>query len=436
MLFRDITLIDEHFEAKEHQFVATTDERVTYIGSEAPVEFDGPVYEGKNKALLPGFFNIHCHVPMTLLRGYGEGLPLQRWLTERIYPFEALQTPEDVYWGALLGCAEMLQSGAVSFTDMYTPLESVFRAVTESGMKANISNGALMFDPAGHFAPGCKDFDGMENFLQLLARAEKPDGRVRADASLHGEYTSHEAFVREVAQYAKHKGLRMHLHLSETQKEHEECKARHGGLTPAAYLEACGLLDVPATAAHCVWLEDADMDILARHGVTVASCPSSNLKLGSGIARVKELMGRGVRVGIGTDGASSNNNLNMLEEITLCSLLQKGANHDPGFMGPAQTLEMACRNGALAQGRADCGCIRVGNRADLVVYDLDKPHLHPIYDVAANILYAAQASDICLTMVDGDVAYRDGQFTHIDMEQVLYQVERIRGEKLEQLAAK
>lgn len=433
MLFRDITLLDENFCIKRHQNVVTEDSRITYIGSEAP-QYDGFVFDGRGKVALPGFYNIHCHVPMTLLRGYGEGLPLHRWLTERVYPFEALLTDDDVYWGSLLGCAELLRSGCVSFTDMYMRPESISRAVMECGIKANLSNGSLTFNANAHYGPGCKDYDAMESFLSLLSKAERPDGRVRADASLHAEYTSHEAFVREVAAYAKERGLRMHLHLSETQKEHEECKARHGGLTPAAYLEKCGAFDVPTTAAHCVWVEDADMDILARHGVTVATCTSSNLKLGSGIARIKELTQRGVRVGIGTDGASSNNNLNMLEETTLCSMLHKGVNRDPMFLDAAETLRMACQNGALSQGREDCGCLKVGNRADIAVFRMDSPHMQPVYDEAANVLYAAGAEDVCLTMVDGQVVYHDGVYSHIDIERVLHEVGRIRDEKLKLLA--
>lgn len=435
MLFRDITLIDENFKAQEHQNLLTEEDRITYIGTALPQKYDGPVYDGHNRLAMPGLFNIHCHIPMTLLRGYGEGLPLQRWLTERVFPFEALLTEDDVYWGALLGCAELLRSGCVSFTDMYMHPKSVSLAVMGSGIKANLSNGSLSFDASAHYVPGNSNCDEMNDFLALLSKAERPDGRVRADASLHAEYTSHESYVREVAAYAQEHKLRMHVHVSETQSEHEECKARHGGLTPAAYLERCGLFDVPTTAAHCVWAEEADFDIFAKRGVTVATCPSSNLKLGSGIAPLKGLLARGVRVGIGTDGASSNNNLNMLEEATLCSLLHKGVNRDPMLLPPAEALRMACQNGALSQGREDCGCLKVGNRADIAVLRLDTPHMQPVHDAAANVLYSAGADDVCLTMVDGEVMYRDGAYANIDVERVLFEVRRIRDEKLALLAA-
>ena len=245
------------------------------------------------------------------------------------------------------------------------------------------------------------------------------DDRVRADVGLHAEYTSHGGLMRDVADYAREAGLRVHLHLSETRKEHEECKTRHNGLTPAALFERVGLFDVPVIAAHCVWIEGEDFDILRDKGVTVAHNPSSNMKLGSGFAPVKKMLEAGIRVGIGTDGAASNNNLNMLEEVTLASMIGKGITGDPTFLGPRQLLELSCRNGALAQGRTDCGALEVGSRADIAVYDLDKPHLQPVYEALPNLFYAAGASDICLNMIDGEVVYRDGVLTRIDEEKVM-----------------
>lgn len=433
MLFRDITLVGEGYEVQEHRYLATRGNRIESIASEAPAEYEGEVYEGRNKVLLPGFYNLHCHVPMTLIRGYGEGLPLHRWLHERMFPFEALMTAEDMYWGTLLGMAEMLRSGAVSFTDMYMELEGICRAVDEAGMKANLSHGTNGFSEEDRFRDS-NGWRGTQTALNYVKGAGHD--RIVPEVSIHAEYTSQERILRDVADFALENGLRAHIHLSETMSEHEECKRRRGGRTPAEWFRHCGMFRAPTTAAHCVWLEGDDFSILAEDGVTVAHCPSSNLKLGSGIANVKKMLNYRVRVAIGTDGAASNNNLNMLEEVNLASLVQKGVNADPLFLGPKQMLELACRNGALAQGREDCGCIRVGNRADLVVYDLDRPYMRPVFDPLSNVLYAAEADAVLLTMVDGRVLYRDGAYPTIDLEQALFHAERIKGEKLAVLEKK
>lgn len=432
MLFNDITVIDGNYKAREHQFLLTEGKTITYLGAVPPAGYTGEVYNGINKAAMPGFFNAHCHVPMSLIRGYGDGLPLHRWLNERMFPFEALLTPDDMFWGALLGISEMLASGAVSFTDMYMEMDGISRAVEEAGIKANLSHGCSVFAEGVHFA----DVNGWKgvHYLMDYVKAAKHD-RIIGEASLHAEYTSTDTLACEIAAFAKENGLHLHTHVSETKKEHEECKARHGGKTPAQWMEACGLFDVPATAAHCVWAEPCDFEILARHGVSAVHCPSSNLKLGSGIAPVRKMQEAGVRVCVGTDGAASNNNLNMLEEVNLASILQKGTEHDPLFLGSQALLELACKNGAAAQGRANCGSLEVGNRADIVIYDLDKPHLQPVFDVLSNLLYSAQSGDICLSMIDGAVVYQNGCFTGIDIEKVLFHANRIKNEKLAKLQA-
>lgn len=378
---------------------------------------------GTGTLLLPGFYNIHSHVPMTLLRGYGEGLPLSEWLFGKMIPFEQKLSDEDCYWGALAGIAEMIASGTVSFTDMYMHMPGIVRAVEESGIKANLSHGFSQARPGDSFLDS-NARRGTDFTRQAAARI--PDGRLVADASLHAEYTTREdRAVRELAEWCAGNGMRMHVHISETRKEHEECKARRGGRTPAAFLADCGLFDSPTTAAHCVWVEESDLDIFADKGVTVAHCPSSNLKLGSGMANMARCLDRGIRVGIGTDGAASNNNLDMLEETRLAGLLQKGVSGDSSRFGPGELLRMACRFGADAQGRTDCGEIRVGAWADIVAYDLGGVHLHPAHDLLSNIFFSAAAADIRTVMVNGRVLYQDGEFTTIDISRVIAEVDRI-----------
>lgn len=423
MLIRDIALLDQDYQVRMHQNIWIQDKTITYIGRDIPeAAKDDTVYHGSGKAAIPGFYNMHCHVPMTLLRGYGEGLPLKRWLEEKIFPYEATFTPEDLYWGSLLGIGEMLASGTVSFTDMYLHTDRVYDAVNESRIKANLSSSA---QDSVHSTLHYRELPAYERTKYLLERVHtQGHDRIHAEASVHSEYTTTEQMIREAGEFAADNGLSMHIHLSETENERMECLARHG-VSPAVWFDRLGIFELPTTAAHCVWLDDADMRILADKKVTAVHCPSSNLKLGSGIAAVPDMMAHGILVAVGTDGAASNNNLDMLEEATLASLLQKGSSRDPLAGSIDAMFESLCANGAAAQERAQCGRLAEGFRADLAVIDLDRPHLQPVYDLRANILYAARSSDIVLTMADGEILYQDGEYRTIDMEQVKWQVKRI-----------
>ncbi|WRS27827.1 amidohydrolase [Oscillospiraceae bacterium MB08-C2-2] len=434
MIFRNISYVDDRFEVVTDSNIAVEGSKVAWIGQNL-AEYTGPkaeVVEGGGKLLLPGFYNNHCHAAMTLLRGYGEGLPLDRWLNERMFPFEDQMTGKDMYWGTLLGIIEMLKSGIVSFTDMYMIMEHIGPAVEESGIKANLSHGCSSFDDS----KGYKDLKAYPSTLWLLDYVKGlGHDRIICDASLHAEYTATPRLVREVAEFAREHNLHVHTHISETFSEHEGCKERHGGLTPTQYLNSLGLFDQPTSAAHCVAVDEKDMEILKAKGVTVTHCPSSNLKLGSGVAPAWKMHQMGINVAIGTDGAASNNNLNGLEEVNLAAMVQRGYHREPMAMDMASTLRMACLNGAAAQGRADCGSIKVGNRADLVLYDLEVPHLQPVFDPLSNVLFSAQSSDIAMTMVDGKVLYKNGELTTIDQEKVLFECKSIPPVILAKLAA-
>lgn len=429
MLLKNISIIDENLEILRNTNVVVKKDRIAYIGNDIPDDDYTHVYDGNGKVLAPGFFNNHCHVPMTLLRGHGEGLPLQRWLTERVFPFEAKLKPVDCYWSSLLGIAEMIKSGVVSFTDMYFFIEDLAQAVEESGIKANLSHG-LSFNSK---RPSLFDLQGYKDTEKLIEIVgDNKTGRIKVDVGLHAEYTSKESLVREVAQYAKEKRLIIHTHLSETRSEHESCKENRG-MTPAEYFDSCGLFDNQVTAAHCVWVEDNDIKLIKHKGVVPVHCPSSNMKLGSGFAPIKKMDATGISVTIGTDGASSNNNLNMIEELHLAAMINKGAELDPEFMSPSQVMKMATVNGAIAQGRADCGLVKVGNKADFVIYDFNKPHLQPVYNEISNIVFSAQAEDVFMTVIDGKVVYKNGEFKTIDLERVIYEVNSIKKRILTEL---
>ncbi len=419
MLFKNITILDENFDVVKDIDVLVKGSKIEKIGKNLDANGE-EVYDGAHKLLIPGFVNTHSHIPMTLLRGYGENLPLDKWLNDRIFPFEDKLTGEACYWGSLLGIAEMLKSGVSSFTDMYFFYDDILKAVAESGIKINFGRPMMCFDES-HL----KNLDRFTEFLELKNRYHNTeDGRIISDIALHAEYTSTECVVKELAEYAKEIGLNMHVHMSETQKEHKECMERHSGKSPAKYFYDNGLFDVKTTAAHCVWVTDEDMDLMLEKGVSVAHCPQSNLKLGSGIAPIYKMVQKGLNVTLGTDGAASNNNLDFLEEMQTAALLQKGANCDATALSIKDVLKIATINGAISQGRINKGLIKEGYVADLVVLDLDKPHLCPCHDISANLMFSANSNDICLNMIDGKIVYKNGVFANIDIEKVMFSVSK------------
>lgn len=416
MLFSNIAFIGPQGNITENAYIGIKDKKIAYISQQPPKEDFGEIYAGENKLLIPGIINCHSHIPMALTRGYGEGLPLDRWLNERIFPFEDRLNGERAYIGSMLGIAEMLASGITSFSDMYYFCQDIACAVEKSGIKANLSRAVVSFEEFDiHKNPRSLEMLDLYNKYHGLC-----DGRILVDYSIHGEYTNKEGVIRQIAQAAAEDNAAIHLHLSETLKEHEECKQRHGGRTPARFLADCGIFNVPVLAAHCVHVEEDDIGILSQNGATVAHCPSSNMKLGSGVAPISELLQAGVNVALGTDGAGSNNNLNMLEEAHLAQLIQCGFHRDPLKIVPAQTFNMLSAAGAKAQGREDTGSIELGKYADLAVVDMDRPHLTPCFNGLDHLIYSAQGSDVVLTMVNGRVLYKDGEYLTIDIERVKY----------------
>ncbi|MEZ3497766.1 MAG: amidohydrolase [Lachnospiraceae bacterium] len=419
MLFSDISVLDASFHCKPHQYVATEGKKIVYIGDEKPEGDFGELYNGHNRLLMSGLCNAHSHAAMTLLRGYAENLPLDRWLNERVFPFEDKIQNEDAYYSTLLAIAEMLRTGTTSFTDMYFFSEHVIKGVGESGIKCNFGRAITSFSDCD--ISEIPSFRESEELVKTYHNAF--EGRLKIDMSLHAEYTNRRTVMEQFAESVKAHGLRAHIHLSETEKEHEECKQRHGGLTPTELFAACGVFDVPTTAAHCVWVTDSDMDILKEKGVTVATNPASNLKLGSGVCNIYALLKKGINAALGTDSVASNNNLDMFREMYLCALLPKGFYRRPDVVSERDVLKMATQNGYAAQGRTDCGTIEVGNRADLIVVDLDTVHMCPHNDTVNHLVYAASGADVLLTMADGKVLYKDGVYTTIDIEKVKREVE-------------
>ena len=350
--------------------------------------------KSNNRLVLPGLVNCHGHTAMTLVRGLGGGLPLQRWLEEAIFPVEAKMRPEDVYAGTAWGVREMLAGGTTSVADMYDFPGDCARAFAEGGMKARVCRVGLGFVPGR--LNDCIEFT--RSFNSSLA--PHPSSLVSADLCIHSEYLTDEAFCRGLAEANKELKRPLHVHVSETEKEHNECIARHGK-TPIAYLAETGLLDHGGYAAHCVWCTDDDFRIMAEKGVSLIHNPTSNMKLGSGFARVPRAMELGVNVALGTDGCASNDNLDLFEEMHIASLIHKGLAKDPTVLSAWDVVDMATVNGAKALGLSDTGEIAVGKKADLCVVDLDKPHLTPCLDIPNLVVNSMHASDVAETWVDG-----------------------------------
>lgn len=400
--------------------LAVDGDRIAYIGKDMPDGDFDTVKDMTGKLLMSGLYNCHNHCPMVLLRGVGSDLPLNEWLFNKVFPIEDKLTAEEIYAGTNLALLEMLACGTVSFSDMYFEPQVTAKAVAEAGMKANLTRPVQSFDP--NEEP--KDLFRIAQSLELYDEWNNAEnGRVLIDFSIHAEYTCTEKIARAYSEECNKRGGLMHIHLSETVKEHNECKEKYGK-TPTQWFNDLGTFDSRAFAAHCVTLEDSDMEILLNKGVNVVHNPSSNMKLGSGFARVQKMLDMGINVSLGTDGAASNNNLDMIEEMHLASIIHNGYMQDATVMNADTVIKMATLNGALLQGRNDCGDLKVGNKADIIAISLDKPHLRPVIDEKALITYSAQSSDVCMTMVDGKILYENGEYTTLDKEKIYYGIEK------------
>ena len=418
MLFSNIKILDENFTVKDKMFVATEDDRIVYVGDCMPRGDYGDLRQGEGRLLMPAFHNAHGHSPMALLRGYAENMKLQDWLFTKVFPFEDKLDSNSVYWGTLLTMAEGMRFGIVSHSDMYYFLDDMVRATLESGCKSNISRAITEFGDGDPWET--VRLKEMKDTYERLNGAG--DGRIKIDISIHAEYTNSLRVMQAVADYCNQVGSIMHVHVSETKSEHEECKAKYGK-TPVRLFNDIGAFDSKALAAHCVWIEGEDFDILKEKGVSVASNPISNMKLASGVANVPEMLRRGINVAIGTDSVASNNSLNFFEEMKIFAMASKMFYNDPTAITPKEALYCATRGGALAQGRDDAGLIKEGYKADLIMIDIDQPNMYPIHDLLNNLVYSASGTDVKMTMSDGKVVYEDGVYKTLDIEKTMYEAQ-------------
>lgn len=360
--------------------------------------------------LLPGLINTHTHIPMTLLRGVGSDLPLHNWLFDTIFPLEEGLDEEAVYWGSMLGILELLRGGTTQFFDMYFMMESVAKAIEDSGIRGMLTCGI-----SGKLNENPEKITNAKSFVKEYQGFA--DGRVNTAMCIHAEYTTDTQMLQAAHEASVSMGVKFNIHACETKDEVEGCIQRHG-VTPVGWLNQNGCLGPDTIVAHGVVLSDEDIALLAQSRTWVSHCPASNLKLASGIAPLARLLSQGVQVCLGTDGAASNNRQDMWREMYLAAVLHKGMTQNATVIKAQTALDLATICGAKALGKMDTGAIIPGNVADLVLVNALEPHLLPTHDSVSTLVYSAEARDVAMTMVNGNILYLDGSFPHLDVEKI------------------
>ncbi len=383
-------------------------------GLDAPADY---VIDARGRIISPGFVNAHTHSPMGLFRGLADDLPLMDWLEKYIWPREAKLTREITKVGAYLGALEMIKTGTTAFLDMYFFMDAVAEVVLESGLRGYLSYGMIdLGDPDKTE----KELKGALESMEFIERLGSE--RVHFVFGPHAPYTCSLSLLRRVRELADEHGKLITIHVSETQSEIGRIVERYGK-SPVELLDDIGFLGKDVIIAHGVWLDSRDIHILARHGVTVAHNPASNMKLASGVMPLEKLLKAGVNVALATDGSASNNNLDMLEEMKLAALLHKVYNFDPTVADARTVFRMATVNGAKAL-RLKAGVIKEGYLADLVIINFSRPHLRPINNVISHLVYSANGNDVETTIVDGKILMLDQEVLTLDEEKILEKAER------------
>lgn len=374
------------------------------------------VIDCRGKLLMPGLINTHCHTAMTLQRSYADDIALMEWLNDYIWPFESLQTTEDVQLGMELGIAEMLLGGTTSFVDMYFHEPQCKALVERTGIRALL--GSTYFD---------RNADEVLGEMEQVLAADRPDpdGRVHYAIAAHAPYTCSRENILRGKELARKYGLMFEIHAAETEDE-ERIIASQWGMRPIPYLDSIGVLDEKTIAAHCIHVDGQDIATLVKRGVTVSHNPQSNMKISSGIAPIEEMRRQGARVTVATDGVCSNNDLDLFEELRSAVFLQKSATGSPLAMPAYEALKMITANGARAMGRADgeLGVLRVGALADVVVIDLQKPHLQPVHNLVSNLVYCGKAADVESVVIDGRIVVENRRIKGIDLEDLYVRINR------------
>jgi 5-methylthioadenosine/S-adenosylhomocysteine deaminase len=395
----------------ENGAIAVKNGKITFIGKAdfaTNIKAEKTI-NAKDKVAMPGLINCHTHVAMTLFRGIAEDQPLKTWLKETIWPLEAKLKPEDVYAGALLGCLEMIKNGTTCFADMYFHEDMVTRAVEQSGLRGVLAQGIFktekMLDESVNFA---EKFHGYAN------------GRIKTMLGPHAVYSCSPRLLTTISEKASKLGVGVHIHLAESKEMLSE------KISETKFLDEIGFFKGQVLAAHCINLSKEDMAILSRRGVHVAHVPVANMKLGLGAAKIVDLTSLGVNICLGTDGPASNNTLDMFETMKVAALLQKLVYNDPTVMPAYEIIKMATINGAKALGLdGEIGSLEVGKKADIILIDLLKPHLKPLHNIYASIVYSMRGSDVDTVMVDGKILMENRQLKTLDEQAVMEKAEKL-----------
>ena len=381
--------------------------RITYIGGakdSSSVEWDKEI-DCEGNVLMPGFKNVHTHSGMTAFRSLADDLNLQDWLNTMIFPREAVMTGEDIYWLTKLAILEYLTTGVTLISDMYLTPDTILQACDEMGMRCEIISGLNKFGPSLEVLE--------ERYNNLNGKSDL----VGFKMGVHAEYTCDKELLEEVSKLLHKYEAPLYVHMSETSTEHNECIERYG-MTPVAFFDSLGLWDFGGGIYHGVWCDENDMEIMKKRNVSITSNPSSNLKLASGIAPIAKYLDKGILVGIGTDGPSSNNCLDMFREMFLITALAKVKDYNPKAVPATEVLKMACVNGAVSLGHEECSNLSEGKLADIIMIDLNQPNMQPILDIANNIVYSGSKTNIKMTMINGNILYYDGEFIDIDVDEI------------------
>lgn len=402
---------------KESEFkngvVVIEDGIITEVGEKTHETAD-IVVNARGGVVMPGLVNTHTHAAMTLFRGYADDLPLSQWLQQHIWPAEAKLTESDIYSGSMLACLEMIKSGTTSFNDMYIHEDETAKAVKETGIRAALSYGMIDF---GNMEKADAELKEGSRFVQKWHG--EADGRITAMYGPHAPNTCSREFLTRVRDKAREDGVKVHIHVLETEAELKEMKEKYG-MCSIHMLNNIGFFDSDVLAAHCVWLSDGDIKILAEKGVNISHNPVSNMKLASGIAPVTKLLQHGANVCMGTDGCASNNNLDMFEEMKAAALLQKVSTMDPTALPAKEVLKMATVNGAKALG-INSGMIHKGALADIIIVDMNKAHMRPFYNATSQIVYSAGGQDVMTSIVNGKLLMEDYKVLCMDEMKVIDQ---------------
>ncbi len=410
------------------QSLLIKNDKIGDIGLEIPEANVDKIIDAQGKILMPGLINTHTHVSMTLFRGLADDLSLDSWLNDYIWPTEAHLNGDYCYIGALLGCVEFIKSGTTTFNDMYFYMEDVARAVEDSGLRACLSYGMIDFNDSE------KRENEIKANLELFENCNNiADGRIQVFLGPHAPYTASKDLLLKVRQLADELNTKIHIHVSETQKEVEDM-VEETGMRPFEFLDSIDFLGPDVIAAHGVWLSDNEIEIIKRNNVKISHNPCSNMKLASGISPVAQMIDEDICVSIGTDGASSNNNLDLIEEMKTASLLQKVSTLNPKVLNAAETVAMGTIKGAESLGLEDeIGSIEVGKKADIILVDRDAANMCPdSSELSSNIVYAAKGCNVDTTICNGQILMENRKLTFLDEEEI-YKKARIAIEQLKAL---